>query len=217
MTDTVSVNITNDPPIVDVLRPAAGTYCSGENITFQATVFDANQTGYTLPDAGLSWRVGTAAPFATGKNATNAFTDAGPIQVIVRATDEQGAFDEDSVGLTISDCSDQPPVVTITQPEDQSDFFYDGFDEELDMWYADITFAGSAVDPEDGSLSGDSLSWSTNLTNLQAPALGTGNDLTARLYSNECTGVVHTVTLSATDSFGNVRTAIVRVSIGTIC
>lgn len=216
-TDTVTVTITNAPPTVAVLRPTAGTYCIDETLTFQATVFDPNQTGYTLPDAGVTWRVGAGAPFATGKNTTNAFTVAGPIQVIVRATDEQNAFAEDSVGLVITDCSDQPPVVTIASPDDESSFFYDGFDDALAMWYADITFSGSATDPEDGALSGASLVWSTSRTDLQAPALGTGTSLTARLYSNVCEGVSHDVMLSATDSFGNVRTALVRVSIGTIC
>jgi hypothetical protein len=47
--------------------------------------------------------------------------------------------------------------------------------------------------------------------------LGTGSSLTARLYSNACEGAQHTITLTATDSSGHVRTAIVRVFIWTLC
>lgn len=216
-TDSITVNITNEPPTVNVLRPSAGTYCIGETLDFRASVFDRNEPGLTLPGSSVAWRVGLAAPFATGITTSRSFDSAGNIQVFARATDGGGLFGEDSVGLTITDCSDQPPAVTVTSPADQSTFFYDGFDEGLNMWYADVSFTGTAVDPEDGSLTGASLVWATDQTALQAPTLGTGTSITGRLYSNECTGVTHNVTLEATDSFGNVRSALVRIGIYTIC
>ncbi len=216
-TDTVNVFVTNTAPTVDLITPTAGTYCIGETLPLRATVFDRNEVGLTLPDASVAWRVGAGAAFTTGKAGTTSFASAGPLQLIVRATDSQGAWDEDSVGLTITDCSDQPPTVTITSPADQAEFFYDGYDEGLGMWYADVTFTGSATDPEDGPLTGASLVWTTDQTSLQAPQLGTGQSVTARLYSATCTGTTHLVTLTATDSFGNARTATVMVGIYTLC
>ena len=216
-TDSITVNLTNEPPTVDVLRPTAGTYCVGETLDLRANVFDRNEPGLTVPDGSVAWRVGLSAPFATGKATSRAFDSAGNIQLIARATDSGGLFSEDSVGLTITDCSDQPPVVTVTSPLDQETFFYTGFDEALNMWYADVNFTGTALDPEDGTLSGAALVWTTDQTALQAPLLGTGSAITGRLYSNVCSGVTHNVTLEATDSFGNVRSALVRVGIYTIC
>ena len=216
-TASINVTITNEPPIVNILVPTVGTYCIGETVEFRALVYDRNQTGLTVPDGSVAWRVGLSPAFATGKTVSRAFESAGNYQVFARATDEQGLFADDSVGLTITDCSDQPPTVAVTSPADLSSFFYDGFDEALNMWYSDVTFTGSASDPEDGALSGASLVWLTDRTELQAATLGTGTSLTARIYSNVCEGVTHNVTLRATDSFGNVRTALVRVSIGTIC
>ena len=199
------------------LRPTAGTYCVGETLDLRANVFDRNEPGLTVPDGSVAWRVGLSAPFATGKATSRAFDSAGNIQLIARATDSGGLFSEDSVGLTITDCSDQPPVVTVTSPLDQETFFYTGFDEALNMWYPDDHFTGTALDPEDGTLSGAALVWTTDQTALQAPLLGTGSAITGRLYSNVCSGVTHNVTLEATDSFGNVRSALVRVGIYTIC
>lgn len=70
------------------------------------------------------------------------------------------------------------------------------------MWYTDVQLTGSAVDPEDGTLSGSTLLWTTDRSDLQDAALGTGSSITTRLYSDVCTGVWHEITLSATDSGG---------------
>ena len=215
--DTVNVTITNDAPTVDILRPNPATFCLDESVAFQARVYDRNETGFTLPGSSVAWRVGAGAAFATGKSIEHAFTTPGAAQVNVRATDELGAFGEDSVNLTIEDCSDQPPVVTITTPAGDTEFFYDDYDYDLKLFYTDVTLAGNATDPEDGALTGSSLIWSTNRTDVQDPVLGTGTDLVARLYSDVCEGTTHTIVLTATDSFGNVRTDQVFVYIWAIC
>lgn len=217
VTDTVSVTITNDPPTVDLYHPIAGDFCVNESITFRATVIDLNELGATLPNASVAWRVGTASPFAYGKVVTRSFTSPGDVQVIVKATDEVGAYAEDWVYLGIDPCTDLPPSVAITTPSSDIDKVYDGFDEGRGQWYADVQLVGNATDPEDGALTGGSLVWTTDQSGLQNAVLGTGTSLTVRLYSNECTGVTHTITLSATDSSGNTRTAVVRIRIWTLC
>ena len=214
-TDTVTLTIVNDPPTVDLFTPLPGTFCTGESITFRATVIDLNEIGATLPDARVGWRVAGGSTFATGKTVVESF-GVGNIQVIVLAIDDQGATDEDWVNLGIVSCADLPPTVAITSPASDIELEYDDRDEGRGQWYADVTLVGSANDPEDGALTGGDLVWTTSYAG-QAPLLGTGASLTARLYSSTCTGVTHTVTLTATDSGGNVRTAVVRIRIWTLC
>lgn len=216
VTDTVSLTIVNDPPTVDLYTPLPGEFCTGETITFRASVIDLNEIGATLPGSSVAWRVGSGSPFATGKTVTRAFPGVGSYQVIVRATDDQAAWGEDWVNLGIVVCSSQPPTVAITTPASDVDVVYDGYDDGRGQWYADVNLVGSANDPEDGPLTGSDLVWTTNYAG-QAPVLGTGTSLNARLYSSTCTGVTHTITLTATDSAGNARTAVVRIFIWTLC
>jgi len=215
-TDTVSLTIVNDPPTVDIFAPPPGTFCTGEAITFRATVIDVNEIGATLPDARVGWRVDGGSTFATGKTVVQSFGSAGNVRVVVLAIDDQGATDEDWVDLGIEDCTNQPPVASITTPSSDIERNYDGFDGGRGQWYADVVLVGSAIDPEDGALTGGDLVWTTDYAG-QLPILGTGTSLTARLYSTTCTGVTHTIKLTATDSDGNVRTALVRIRIWTLC
>lgn len=118
--------------------------------------------------------------------------------------------------------SNSAPVVEITTPAtdtgtDNVDYTYDGHDETLGLWYKDVLLEGSATDAEDGTLSGSSLAWVTDRTDLQDAALGSGSSLTVRLYSDECTGASHNVTLTATDSDGESRTATRQILIWTLC
>lgn len=219
-TDSVHITITNDPPTVEIVSPPnAGPYCTGELITFEATVTDLNNN---LPDDAVAWRVAGSGVFSTGKMVTHSFSTAGDHTVVVRATDDQGAFDEASTNITIEECTNSPPVVTITEPSqdidiDDLDYVYDGFDDEKGMWYTNVTLEGEATDPEDGVLTGDALHWTTNRSDLQPAALGTGQTISVRLYSDTCTGVWHEISLSATDSDGNVRTVVRRIFIWALC
>lgn len=214
---TVSLDVTNDPPTVDVYFPLAGNFCTNETITFRATVIDLNEIGATLPDASVAWRVGSGSPFTTGKTVTRSFPGVGAYQVIAKATDELGLWAEDWVNIGIQVCMGQPPVVTITNPSSDVDLVYDGYEAGPNMWFKDLTLTGTAVDPEDGNLTGAALVWTTDRSAIQTPLLGTGTSLPVRLYSNVCEGVTHTITLTATDSAGNVRSAVVRIRIWTLC
>jgi serine protease len=223
--DSVRVTITNDPPTVNVIEPGAGDgpFCVGEAVTFRAAVTDINEPpSYTLPNSAVEWRTAGGAPLGTGKQINHTFSAAGTTNVIVRATDSLGLYDEDNVSVTAEDCPDSPPTVAITVPAadtgtSDTPYAYDGYDNGVGMWYTDVPVTGSATDPEDGTLTGASLVWTTDRTDLQAGGLGTGVSRTVRLYSNVCTGVWHQVTLTATDSNGNSRSAVRRIFIWTLC
>ena len=118
--------------------------------------------------------------------------------------------------------ANRPPVAQITQPATDSgtndnEFMYDGYDETKGMWYKDVQLEGLGTDAEDGNLTASSLVWTTDQTELQAAELGTGQNLTARLYSNECFGTSHMISLTVTDSDGNNQTETRRITIWTLC
>lgn len=77
----------------------------------------------------------------------------------------------------------QPPEVQITSPADNSTFQVN----------QDVTFQGSATDPEDGTLTGGALVWTTEPSGL---IIGTGQQIVV----DELSVGVHTITLTATDS-----------------
>jgi hypothetical protein len=110
--------------------------------------------------------------------------------------------------------TNSPPDVKIIFPTDGSGYPYDGFDQSLNLWYTNIEFTGSASDQEEDVLSESALVWSTDRSDIQKAFLGNGIILKATLYSNTCSGVSHTITLTGTDSQGAVTTATIRIFIG---
>ena len=126
-------------------------------------------------------------------------------------------------------CGDSEPAAPNTAPDveittpgadiESSDpaYTYDGYDDALGLWYKDVLLEGSATDAEDGTLSDSDLVWETDRTDLQDAALGSGGSLLVRLYSDDCFGVSHNITLTATDSEGASRDAVREVFIWTLC
>jgi LysM repeat protein len=107
---------------------------------------------------------------------------------------------------------DLPPVVTIISATVSSRYAYD---QKLGLWYTYVGLEGNASDPEDGVLPDSSLIWSTDRTDIHRNQfLGTGGSIETVVYSNNCTGVWHTITLTAIDSKGNAAVASVRIFIG---
>jgi len=119
--------------------------------------------------------------------------------------------------------TNSPPEATIVEPASDSGtnnsaYVYDGFDSDSGLWYIDVDLEGLGQDEEDGTLTGDALVWKTNQTLIQGELLGTGANLTVRLYSDECTGVEHLIRLEATDSDNETATSSPRaLTIWTLC
>lgn len=90
----------------------------------------------------------------------------------------------------------EAPSATITSPTDGATF---------DVG-AEVTLEGTASDPEDGNLSGTSLSWSSDLDGN----FGTGTTVTTDPLSEG----THQITLEATDSEGATDTDQVSITVG---
>jgi hypothetical protein len=125
------------------------------------------------------------------------------------------------------DCGTCDPNAAITLPpndilpiDNNIDFLYDGFDEALALYYKDVTLQASATDYLGTALTGTSLIWTTDRSDIQPGGitlLGTGTSLTVRLYSDRCTGVTHIITLTATDGDGNFVTVLRKIFIWNLC
>jgi hypothetical protein len=93
---------------------------------------------------------------------------------------------------------------------------YTGF--ENGEWFTDVVLSALGEDQEDGSLTGASVVWTTDRADLQAPLLGDGEQLRARLYSGSCEGgATHVVTVTVTDSAGATATATRTIELGQVC
>ncbi|RMG17467.1 MAG: hypothetical protein D6729_08850 [Deltaproteobacteria bacterium] len=87
------------------------------------------------------------------------------------------------------------PEVAITEPEDGATL----------VAGAPVRFVGTATDPEDGALDGDSVTWTSDVEG----DLGTGLSIEVAL----ATEGAHTITLTATDSQGKSASASITVTV----
>jgi hypothetical protein len=216
--DTIHLHVYNSAPVVKILEPLPGTvFCTGETITFRGESFDFNEPpDLALPDDGVTWEADTAGVLGTGHTITHSF-GAGLHTITFRGVDREGAADEDTLLLVVDPCVDNPPTVEIVLPSADVEpgdpaWQYDGYDSTAGMQYKDVLLNGTATDPEDGVLLGDSLVWTTDRTDLQDAVLGTGAILNARLYGVD-NSETHWITLTATDSGGHPRSATRRIII----
>jgi hypothetical protein len=201
---------------VMILEPTDGVQvCALEPVPARAVASFPGFSTMTVPDSAFAWFDG-ATSLGTGPLQTLSLS-AGSHTIKASVHD---AFDE--ITVLSQPCTNDPPVAFIDSPAGdlvQGDaLFYTGYDDTKMMWFTDVELAGHATDTEDGALPGSQLVWRTNLTSVQDSLLGTGSTLTARLYSNVCTGVMHTISLQATDSSGNPSPTVTRrIVIYTIC
>ena len=194
-TGTAQVSITiaaNQPPVVTISTPADGAvYVDGDEVTLTGSATDPEDG--TLSGSSLVWSSSRHGDLGTGTALSRSDLSVGDHTITLTATDTKGSEGTAQVSVTIVD--NQVPVVTITSPSDGAEYV------EGD----EVTFNGSASDPEDGVLTGSSLVWSSNLDG----ELGTG----APLSRSDLSVGAHTITLTATDSKGNVGTTQVSITV----
>lgn len=161
-------------------------------MTFQGSANDP-ETG-TLSGNALTWRSSLDGTLATGPSHTTSSLSSGSHTITLTAVDPAGGSDTAQVSLDIVD--NQPPTATIAAPLDGAQY----------LGGTEIEFSVTATDPEDGSLSGGSVSWSSSLDG----DLGTGSPLMTTGLSVGS----HTVTVTVADSRGLQGTDEITVTVG---
>ncbi|HET7292121.1 MAG TPA: Ig-like domain-containing protein [Vicinamibacteria bacterium] len=183
----VSVRI-DAPPSVSILGPASGSsFDLGDPVSFTGSGADAEAGDIS---ATLSWTSSLDGAFGTGGAFATSALRRGLHLITARATDDAGQTASAQISITI----DGPPVVTITAPANGATFTLG----------AVVSFAGSASDVEDGSLSAG-LAWTSNLDG----DIGTGGAFTR----SDLSLGTHTITASATDSRGKLATSAISITI----
>ncbi|MFW6089196.1 MAG: leishmanolysin-related zinc metalloendopeptidase [Gemmatimonadota bacterium] len=183
----------NQAPEVTITSPAdGGTSTLGEAVTFSGEATDSEDGAIT--GSALVWTSDLDGPIGTGAEFSRSDLSGGFHEITLTATDSEGASGSATITFGIGGA----PQVEIDGPEEQSN----GAPHTVTVGTT-VTFSGSAVDVEDGSLAGAALSWTSN---VDGP-LGTGSSLPTDVLS----AGMHTVTLTATDSDDNEAKATVLV------
>lgn len=191
---TINITISNTKPVAEILLPATNglSFTAGETITFQGRGTDTEDG--TILDSTLTWTSSLNGALGTGATISTKALQPGNHTITLTVRDSNGLI-SDPVTRTLT-ISNSGPTATITAPANNS-IFQEG---------ASVTFTGTALDPEDGNLSGASLEWSSNKDGI----LGTG----VSLKTSSLSAGIHTITLTATDNDGVKGTATITITTG---
>jgi hypothetical protein len=202
-TSQVSINVVNRPPEPQIEQPqATSTLYSHIPTTLIAFVPDPDET---IPDANMNWISSRDGTLGTGGTLTRLLS-AGAHTITLAVVDGKGLGAQAQVNVNVLSGVGLP-VPQITGPASGT----------LVGPGTPIALQGIATDPEDGTLPGARLSWSSDIDGL----LGTGNSLTRTLSgppvpcNPETIG--HLITLTATDSDNHAVSVQTVIRVGTFC
>lgn len=191
-TASVVISVSNTFPTASISSPSDGSsFYPNTNITFSGIGNDAEDGA--LSGASLVWKSSLSGQIGTGSPLIVNTLPEGDHIITLTVTDLSGAS-TDSSPITITVGNDLP-TAAITSPADGASFNQG----------STITFRGTGTDTEDGALTGASLTWTSNIDGV----IGTGTILPLSTLS---TGT-HTITLTATDSQGEVATATIAITV----
>ncbi|MDH3296794.1 MAG: leishmanolysin [Gemmatimonadota bacterium] len=184
----------NTAPSASITSPAnSSTFDEFVSVAFAGSATDAEDG--TLTGAALVWTSSLDGAIGTGVSFNKADLSVGVHTITLTATDSEGAAGTASIQITILVVVNQPPVATITSPANGGSAAAG----------ANVIFTGSATDPEDGSITGAALVWTSDLDGT----IGTGTGFSTTTLS----GGTHQITLTATDSDAAVGTDMISFSI----
>lgn len=173
----------NASPTVAITSPAdSSSFALGEDISLSGFADDSEDG--SLSDESMVWTSNLDGELGTGESVLlpGGRLLSGEHIITLTATDSGQLTGSDQVTILVEE--NQPPEVRITSPADGSSF----------VLSEDIVLEGTGDDREDGSLTGGSLVWSSNLTG----ELGTGESVV--LAGGTLSPGTHIITLTATDS-----------------
>ncbi len=176
----ITINVTNNAPTATILSPSNNdTFYTGTTVNFNGTGSDTEDAAGALTYA---WSCSVHGALSSSAAFNSSTLVEGDHTISFSVTDTQGASNATAQSVTIH-IGNYDPVATITTPQNGTSYDMDDV----------IIFQGSAIDTEDGTLSGTSLVWSSSLDGT----IGTGNTVT----SSALTSGTHIITLTATDLY----------------
>ncbi|HEY7683892.1 MAG TPA: PQQ-dependent sugar dehydrogenase [Gemmatimonadales bacterium] len=186
----------NLPPVVHITDPA-GVVTVVENTPLTLNGEATDPEDGALSGTALRWSSSLDGVLGTGASIQIATLTPGNHVITLTATDSRDQRGSASVSVTVTPFvpGNQPPQVTITSPTSGASVTQS----------TAVNFTGSATDPEDGPLTGNSLAWSSS----RDGALGGGSPLTVSTLSIG----QHTITLRATDGAGAHTDATVTLTV----
>ncbi len=175
---TVEVIAADTPPTVEILTPASGAiFGASQVISFTGTVTDPNES---IADDNITWTSDQDGQLGTGETITNTLSE-GTHVVTLSAVDSTGLEANDSVTIQVN--PGEAPTVQIDAPADSTTF----------LLTDQINLLAQATDLQDGTLTGTSLVWVSDIDGT----LGSTEDLTVLLTQG-----AHTIVVTATNSLG---------------
>ena len=175
----------NQPPAVTITAPATPpTITAGDSVDFTGTAIDAEDGDIS---GTLDWISDLDGPLATNDNSfsTTDLVTVGTHTIIASTTDSGGLPGSDTITVTVNPVGNTAPAVTITAPATPPTITAGD----------SVDFTGTAIDAEDGNISG-TLDWSSDLDG----SLATNDNSFST--TNLVTVGTHTIIASTTDSGG---------------
>jgi subtilase family protein/thrombospondin type 3 repeat protein len=202
--DSVTINAVNTPPTVKITYPPSGSnYYTSQKIHFRGTAYDPDESLLnTVPLGNWAWTSNISGLLEEHGPDVWVSLPAGSHTITFTVADSLGATGSDSIVVNVQ-AGEGYPTATILSPVNGSVFSRN---------YV-ISFQGQGTDPEDGKLTGASLSWSSDRDGF----LGTGEVIQTSLSMEGEEGfTTHIITLTATDKDGHPTTDKITVSVGTL-
>ncbi len=204
--DSITIEITNEAPVVELVTPEPGAIIyTGNPTQFSATSQDFNEPSQMLDNADMVWTSNIDGHLGFGHSLFAPLTTPGEHLISIEGTDSQGESARVIFNVHVLEPVGGLPEITFLIPmvEDPSQVVIFLTGSDANGWYADVRLVANATDPEDGQLHGASLQWTMRETeNGPQESIGEGDVLEFRIYVDEQQGGFVYITLTATDSDG---------------
>ncbi|MFA6008716.1 MAG: PKD domain-containing protein [Desulfobacteraceae bacterium] len=191
-TATSIITINNTFPTVSITSPASNSsFYENADVSLSGVANDPEDG--SLTGTSLVWRSSLSGVIGTGTPLVIDTLVEGTHSITLTATDSNDAPTTSSpITITIGN---EAPDVAIASPANGNSYNQG----------QSIVFTGLATDNEDGTLTGASITWTSNIDGL----IGTG---TVATVFNLSPGT-HTITIRATDSQGISSTAVIVITV----
>jgi hypothetical protein len=188
----VAASSPNQVPTVEIVAPSDGGSVSAGGLSLEAKVNDPEKDGQLYASIrDVTWTSDRNGQLCTGSicSVIGGRLDLGPHLITATATDLFGGQASDSVRIEVVN---KPPTAVIVRPNDNEAASAD----------QTIRFEGYGSDPDFELIPDSNLKWSSDIDGV----LGTGQTLAGSLSAG-----IHTITLEATDAYGQKGQSSVRV------